>query len=125
MVTRIGSPFGFSSVHSACQVTNGCFNFLYKRFEVANLPSSAAANAVSDKILTFSSSMPKFPSFAIRYIPRNASDVEGRVWIETPVLLMSRFHPDNEFHALHDDLVPLYSTLQMWNLVRLDSQSRP
>ncbi|KAK2149971.1 hypothetical protein LSH36_428g01060 [Paralvinella palmiformis] len=33
--------------------------------------------------------------------------------IEMPSLMFSRFHPDNIMHVIHDDLFPLYITLQM------------
>ncbi|KAK8379061.1 hypothetical protein O3P69_019105 [Scylla paramamosain] len=48
--------------------------------------------------------------FHVTAVPRDA--VQGEVWsLDHHTLVMARFKPDNLFHVLHDDVMPVYFTV--------------
>lgn len=71
-------------------------------------------NGRNDPALTDLSSVSDHGAFFFKFVdlPESAISQFPVVVVHTETLVMSRFNPDNLMHVLHDDLIPIFSTVR-------------
>lgn len=71
-------------------------------------------NGRNDPALTDLSSVSDHGAFYFKFVdlPESAISQHPIVVVHTETLVMSRFNPDNLMHVLHDDLIPIFSTVR-------------
>lgn len=71
-------------------------------------------NGRNDPALTDLSSVSDHGAFYFKFVdlPESAISQFPVVVVHTETLVMSRFNPDNLMHVLHDDLIPIFSTVR-------------
>ncbi|XP_056387412.1 protein O-linked-mannose beta-1,4-N-acetylglucosaminyltransferase 2 [Hyla sarda] len=57
----------------------------------------------------------ELPAAALKFMPKP-------VFVPDVALIMNRFNPDNLMHVFHDDLLPLYYTMQQFSDLDMDSR---
>lgn len=122
-----------------CKFENICYDNLSNSFLFISGPSSIIDGIDSFQVLNeelFLSSVQGHNAYlaSIAEIPFLNFDYDYVNFSNFKILFMSRFKPDNIYHAFHDDLLPIYFTMRQicgvskscyssWKLVFLDNYS--
>eukprot|EP00045_Choanoeca_perplexa_P010109 m.101067 g.101067 ORF g.101067 m.101067 type:complete len:555 (-) comp15157_c0_seq2:41-1705(-) len=122
-----------------CRVHGLCYHVVEHSYFILHGPNSLLTNVPADRYNPALLSLSSVERHNIQYfnyadMPTDfLSTLDGPMYMVQPkALLFRRFKPDNIMHALHDDVLPVYATLQemdgiAWNstlLVAVDNFRR-
>jgi len=104
--------------HRHCSFSNLCYSPDLDQYIFFHSGNKSVKSGLEDPSEQFNlvrlSTLTGNNEFYLNYItmPKSSSDRFDIEYVESPVLLLKRWKPLDPFHMIHDDLLPIYSTLK-------------